>query len=65
MNEIEKTIKDLEYARYLLGRPDQGDNWRANALTIAIDKAIVALQEKFDREKQVESLKNREDKNDV
>lgn len=50
MNKIDKTIKDLEYAKYLLGLPEQGSTWSANSSTIAIDKAIQTLEEKKQRE---------------
>lgn len=40
----EKAIEMMKYNRSLLGLPDQGDTWKANANTIACDMAIAALE---------------------
>lgn len=41
----EKAIKTLEYTKYKVGMPDQGDNWQPNAETLAIDYAIEKIKE--------------------
>lgn len=40
-----EAIKKLEYTRRNCGMPYQGDTWKPNAETIALDIAIKALEE--------------------
>lgn len=44
MTESE-AIKSLEYAKRIIGLPEQGEKWSANRETIAIDIAIKSLEE--------------------
>lgn len=40
-----EAVKSLEYAKQIIGLPEQGKKWSANRETIAIDIAIKALEE--------------------
>ena len=40
----EKAIKILEHTKRNCGLPEQGDTWKSNAETIALDMAIQALE---------------------
>lgn len=42
--EIDKAIETMKYNRYILGLPEQGHTWKANANTIACDMAIAVLE---------------------
>lgn len=40
-----EAIKSLEYAKRIIGLPEQGEKWSANRETIAIDIAIKSIEE--------------------
>lgn len=40
-----EAIKSLEYAKRIIGLPEQGEKWGANRETIAMDMAIKSLEE--------------------
>jgi hypothetical protein len=46
--ELSEAIKIMEYNKYILGLPEQGNTWRENGNTIACDLAIELMQNKLD-----------------
>lgn len=55
--DISKAINVLECKKYKAGLPEQGDTWRPNAETIAIDMAINELSTSLRTSESLQELK--------